>query len=347
MKKTVIDQQIQGVAASDGIAIGPAYCYLLPSLTIPIRERQTVDQEMSRFNTTIEQAQTELQNLYTQILKRIGEKEAAIFEAHQMMLADPVLAKKVRDKVEVGQIIEQAVVTAIEEVAELIANIPDELLAAREADVRDVGRRILRILLGIPDSSLANIRLPSIVIANDLSPSDTANLDPTLTLGFCTALGGLTSHSAILARTMGIPAIVALGDQLLKTVNNGSNLILDGNKGVMIINPHDETIERYQLEKQECEDRFFKIKALTLEPASTANGRTVEVAANIGDLESAHEAIKNGAEGISSPSSRRSSSEARPPLAAARQTHTGHSPWVFHRFSALLGSARVGFKSFP
>ena len=298
MKKTSKEMQVQGVAASDGIAIGPAYCYQLTSLIIPVRERQTVDQEMSRFNAAIEQAQIELQNLYAQISKRIGEKEATIFEAHQMMLADPVLAKKVKEKVEGGQIIEQAVVTAIEEVAGMIANLPDELLAARAADVRDVGRRILRILLGVPDSSLGNISVPSIVVAYDLSPSDTANLDPNLTLGFCTALGGLTSHSAILARTMGIPAIVALGDQLLKEATTGSHLVLDGTTGVMIIDPQDETIEKYQREKQKCEDRLFKIRALTLEPACTANGRSVEVAANIGDLESAREAIKNGAEGV-------------------------------------------------
>jgi phosphoenolpyruvate-protein phosphotransferase (PTS system enzyme I) len=117
-------------------------------------------------------------------------------------------------------------------------------------------------------------------------------------LGFCTALGGLTSHSAILARTMGIPAIVALGDALINTIQAGNKLILDGNEGVIIINSSDQTIQKYQGMKKGREDRLIKIRANVLEAARTANGRKVEVAANIGDLDSAHEAVNNGAEGV-------------------------------------------------
>ncbi len=236
---------MQGVAASNGIAIGPVYCYISPTLTIPDRKRQPVDQEMGRFSKAIDQAQEELKTILQLVSKRAGEKEAAIFEAHQMVLIDPMLAKKVRKAVEDGQIIEQAVGTAIEEVANMLAKMSNELFAARAADVRDVGRRILRILLGIPDTSLRNIRVPSIIAANDLSPSDTANLDPLMTLGFCTALGGLTSHSAILARTMGIPAVVALGESFINSMQDGNKLVLDGNEGVIIIHSSDKTIQQY------------------------------------------------------------------------------------------------------
>jgi phosphoenolpyruvate-protein phosphotransferase (PTS system enzyme I) len=298
MKKVVEELQVLGVAASSGIAIGPAYCYRTPALTIPDRERQTVGQEIARFNSAVDQAKGELQDLSDLVSKRIGEKEAAIFEAHQMMLVDPTLAKGVRAAVEKGQIIEQAVLTAVEEVAILLAAMSNELFAARAADVRDVGRRVLRILLGVPDMSLGNVRIPSIIIAGDLSPSDTANLDPHLTLGFCTALGGLTSHSAILARTMGIPAIVALGDQLLEVVSTGTELILDGKEGELVISPCDETVEKYERKKREHEKRMFMIKTLANEPARTANGRLVEVAANIGNLESCQDALNNGAEGV-------------------------------------------------
>ncbi len=296
---TLIEEiQMQGVAASNGIAIGPAYCFLSPTLTIPDRQRLTVDQEMALFFKAADQAQVELKILYEQVSKRIGEKEAAIFEAHQMVLVDPVLAKGVLRAVEEGQIIEQAVVNAIEEVAKMIAAMSNELFAARAADVRDVGRRVLRILLGVPDTSLNNVHVPSIIVANDLSPSDTANLDPQLTLGFCTTLGGLTSHSAILARTMGIPAIVALGDQLLKLIRTDTELILDGKEGIIIIHPSDESTKKYKGLNQEREERLIKIKANASEPACTANGRMVEVAANIGDLEFALDAINNGAEGV-------------------------------------------------
>ena len=289
---------VHGVAASNGISIGPAYCHLSPTLIIPNRERHSVDQEMGRFFKAIDQAQGELKALFEHVSRRTGEKEAAIFEAHQMVLIDPSLAKKIRKAVEDGQIIEQAVVTAIEEFANMLAGMSNELFATRAADVRDVGRRIVRILLGVPDTSLRNIREPSIIVANDLSPSDTANLDPLMTLGFCTALGGLTSHSAILARTMGTPAIVALGESSINTIKAGSKLILDGNEGVIIIHPSEQTIQKYQELKKGREDRLVKIRASALEAARTANGRRVEVAANIGDLDSAHEAVKNGAEGV-------------------------------------------------
>ena len=298
MTKINTELQIQGVAASDGIAIGPAYCYLSPVLTIPARDRQPVDQEMGRFTSAVEQAQAELQILHDLVSKRIGEEEAAIFEAHQMILVDPILAKGVRRAVEEGQIIEQAVLTAIEEVARMLAAMSNELFAARAADVRDVGRRVLRILLGVPDTSLSNIRKPSIIVANDLSPSDTANLEPHLTLGFCTALGGLTSHSAILARTMGLPAIVALGEQAIKAVTTDTSLILDGMLGKLVVHPDEDTIQKYKVVKQDQEEQLFKIRETASDPARTANGRLVEVAANIGNLGTAREAVNNGAEGV-------------------------------------------------
>ena len=298
MKMAVKELQIHGVAASNGIAIGPAYHYVVPDLTIPARERRAADQELACFNSAIEQAQTELQILYDQVSKRIGIEEASIFEAHQMILLDPVLAQGVRRSVEAGKIIEQAVVTATEELAKMIAGMSNELFAARAADVRDVGRRILRILLGVPDTSLGNVGIPSIIVAHDLSPSDTANLDPDLTLGFCTALGGLTSHSAILARTMGIPAVVALGDQLLSVVSTETKLILDGKQGTLVIHPKDDTVKKYTVDKKESEARLSVMKEKSSKPACTANGRLVEVAANIGNLESAREAVINGAEGV-------------------------------------------------
>ena len=214
--------RLQGIAASSGIAIGPAFCYAQPDLTVPKRKREAVKPELDRFDKACEQANNELQSLHDLLASRAGEQEAAIFEAHQMMLVDPMLTKKVRQAVESGQIIEQAVLSSTEEVAEMLAAMTDKLFAARAADVRDVGRRVLRILLGLPDTALNQVSVPSIIITRDLTPSDTASLDPQLTLGFCTVSGGLTSHSAILARTLGIPAIVALGEELLNAVSTGT-----------------------------------------------------------------------------------------------------------------------------
>ncbi|HUH97703.1 MAG TPA: phosphoenolpyruvate--protein phosphotransferase [Anaerolineales bacterium] len=289
---------LQGIAASSGIAIGPAYCYVPADLSIPARPCGPAEQELARFGPALEQARRELQDLHDSLVGRTGEAEAAIFEAQQMMLEDPTLEEKVREGVEAGQIIEQAVVRATDSLAGVLAAMPDPLFAGRAADVRDVGARILRILLELPDLSLGNVREPCIVVARDLTPSDTASLDPKLTLGFCTEAGGLTSHSAILARTLGIPAIVALGEGLLRRAPTGTPLVLDGETGKLLVSASGSTIEQYERARQEREVRRREVAGRAAEPARTANGRRVEVGANIGDAASARDAVANGAEGV-------------------------------------------------
>jgi phosphotransferase system enzyme I (PtsI) len=180
----------------------------------------------------------------------------------------------------------------------MLSGMSNELFAARAMDVKDVGRRVLRILLGLPDTALRAIQEPSIILADDLSPSDTASLDPKLTLGFVTAQGGLTSHSAILARTLGIPAIVGLGESILEAVLSQPMVALDGKEGVLVISPMPETIQLFKQRKAERELRLQVLKAAAEDDAYTANGRHVEVAANVGDVDSVRDAKGNGAEGI-------------------------------------------------
>ena len=287
-----------GIPASDGIAIGPTFCYIPAELTIPVRTAGTVDEEMARFDMARERARIELQGLYDAIEKRAGKEQASIFEAHQEMLFDPALEGKVRAEVELGQTVEQALVTAIEELAGLLAGMGDELFAARAQDVKDVGRRILRILLGLPDTALSAVTQPSIIIAEDLTPSDTASLDPKLTLGFITSQGGLTSHSAILARTLGLPAIVGMGNGLLEKVSSGTFIVMDGRTGEMIIEPDQETIGKYEQTKNQRESHLLILKSAAEKDAHTANGRRVEVAANVGEAASTRDAMDHGAEGI-------------------------------------------------
>lgn len=289
---------LKGIPASDGIAIGPAYCYVQPDLSISARVPESAEREFARFKSAREQAHGELQNLYDTVKERAGGEEAAIFEAHQMMLADPILEQKVRKQIEAGEIVEKAVLAANNQLADMLAGMADELFAARAMDVKDVASRILRILLGLPDTFLSAVKEPSIIVASDLTPSDTANLDPTLTLGFCTVHGGLTSHSAILARTLGIPAIIGLGESLLKSISSQTPLALDGKNGLLVITPTNATIEDFQQRKQKHESLLQVMKASAEKEARTANGRRVEVAANVGEAASARDAIKNGAEGI-------------------------------------------------
>ncbi len=292
------EQNFKGIPASDGIAIGPTFCYIPAQLNIPVCAAGTVDEEMSRFGMARERAHEELQSLYEAIEKRVGKEESAIFGAHQEMLSDPVLEDKVRTEVEFGRTVEQALVAAVDELASLLAGMGDELFAARALDVKDVGHRLLRILLGLPDTALSAVTEPSIIIAEDLTPSDTASLDPKLTLGFITAQGGLTSHSAILARTLGLPAIVGMGNSLLDKVSSGTFIMMDGRTGEMIIEPDQASITRYKHIKQQRESHLLTLKAAAEKDTLTANGRRVEVAANIGEALSARDATEYGAEGI-------------------------------------------------
>ncbi len=292
------EKNFKGIPASDGIAIGTVFCYIPTKLEIPVCAAGTVDEEMARFDAAREHARGELQNLFNAIEKRAGKEEASIFEAHQEMLSDPALEGKIREFVEIGQTAEQALVIATEELANLLASMDDELFASRALDVRDVGRRVLRIMLGFPDTALSAVTEPSIIIAEDLTPSDTASLDPKLTLGFITAQGGLTSHSAILARTLGLPAIVGMGNGLLDEVPSGTFIVMDGRTGEMILEPDDETVARYKQIKAHRDSHLQILKAAAEKDAHTANGRRVEVAANVGEASSARDAMENGAEGI-------------------------------------------------
>lgn len=292
------EKSFKGIPASDGIAIGPVFCYIPAELTVPVRAAGSAEEELARFDAARERARVELQGLYDSIEKRAGKEEASIFVAHQEMLYDPALEGKIREFVEIGQTAEQALVNATDELADLLASINDELFAARALDVKDVGRRVLRILLGLPDTALGAVSEPSIILAEDLTPSDTASLNPSLTLGFITAQGGLTSHSAILARTLGLPAIVGMGNGLLDHVSNGAFIVMDGRSGEMILEPNQETITRCKQIKAQRESQLQILKSAALKDARTVEGRRVEVAANVGEAASARDAIEHGAEGI-------------------------------------------------
>ncbi len=289
---------VKGIGTSEGVVIGPAFCYAPAEVALPDRRPESMEREYGRFQTAIAAARSELQTITEQMAQRAGEEQAKIFEAHMMMLEDPMLDDSVKEQLAGGQTIEQAVVNATEAIAEMLSSLEDELFAARAADVKDVGRRIIRILLDVPDTSLNAIPEPAIIVAEDLTPSDTASLVPEMTLGFCTAVGGLTSHTAILARTLGIPAVVGIGNEAVFAIANGDILILDGQSGEIIVDPAPETINDYSQKGQEQAQRFEAMRIEAQEETYTADGRRVEVFANIGDLASAKQALKHGAEGV-------------------------------------------------
>jgi phosphotransferase system enzyme I (PtsI) len=289
---------LTGIAASPGIAIGPARVYRATDPPLPPRAPGGIEDEWARFERALAAAGEELTELQRNAAERAGSHEASIFMAHQMMIQDPLLAGGVRDRLSKGATAEQAVSEVARQIADQLAAMTDPLFAARAADVRDVGRRVVRILLGHPATSLDDLRAPSIIVADDLTPSDTVSLNPNMTLGFCTAAGGVTSHTAILARTLGLPAVVALGETLLDSIADGDKVILDGGEGLVRVTPSAQRLAEAREQQKDQQRQAHAWAAASRHEARTADGRRVEVAANVGDRTSAGQAAASGAEGI-------------------------------------------------
>ncbi len=295
-------KQIQAVPAAAGIAIGPLY--QLKNSTVAI-EDMTSDTpvvadpatEKERLESAIEEGRSELKATSAQLEERLGKDEAAIFEAHLEILNDPELAQAAHDYIEQGQSANRAWQTAFNNVAETLASLSDETLAARATDIRDVGNRVLRIMSGAPSTDPNLPDHPVILIGPDLTPSDTVALDPDLVLGFCTAHGGATGHTAILARALGLPAIVGAGEGVLQ-LDNGTQAILNGETGLLQLEPDEATLNEAQKRQQVLQTRSAAEMAAAQSPAITTDGHHVEVVANIGNLAEAKQAIKFGAEGV-------------------------------------------------
>jgi phosphotransferase system enzyme I (PtsI) len=288
----------KGIAASDGIALGPVFFYRPLKLEVTARVPGPVEDEILRFERACAQAEGELDVLKSDVMSRCDLETAAIFDAHKLMVADPMLHEAVQSHLNTGMMVEAAVQHASEELATMLAAMESEVFAAREADMRDVGRRLLRILLGVHDLSAEGLCCPSVIVAHDLTPSDTASFRPEWLLGFCTAGGGLTSHVTILARTLGLPAVVGLGKEAVDQIPDGVPLVLDGTRGQVVLNPAGATLERYEVARVKASARLEAVRADSSKDALTANGRRVEVGANIGNAESAREAVRFGAEGV-------------------------------------------------
>lgn len=290
---------ITGIPASYGIAIGPVFLYVQAVLDYERCEADDPEKEWARFETAQESAKQQLDQVYQKALAETGEEQAEIFSAHTLMVEDPELVGGIRSLVfDDGLNIEAAVSDTIENFAAMLEAIDDEYLSARALDIRDVGMRLMRNLLGVTDSPTKNLTKPSIIVAKDLTPSDTILMDKTYVLGFCTAEGGATSHTAILARNLGIPAVVGAGETILKEASKAEMLVVDGDAGEMILDPDESTLEEFQIRQE----KFLKMKDLVgtvaHEPAVTLDGHQVEVVANIGSVEDTQDALDAGAEGV-------------------------------------------------
>ncbi len=287
---------LTGIAASQGIAIGPAFVYRPEPLTFERHMIQTPMAEVERLLQAIEAVQAMLVKLQEQTQETIGHEEAQIFEAHRMFLTDPVFADEIKQIIQDESINAEA---AVDRVAnELIAQfdaLDDDYFRQRKGDIKDVAQRLLRQLLGLEETTLSALTQPAVIIAHDLTPSDTASLNRKMALGLCTEIGSSTSHTAILSRSLDIPAVVGL-DQI--EISSGVTVIIDGSAGQLIIDPDEATLSTYQArQKAHRQARALEL-AQAHEPALTADGVEIEVVANIGSVTDAHYALEMGAKGV-------------------------------------------------
>lgn len=286
-----------GIATSPGIAIGPVFQYR-PSLPeITTRKVEDSDGEWLRLQGAISHAQEEIERLHTLAVAQVGSKEAAIFEAHLLFLQDPALVDESRSRILAQKInADAAWQQVIEETADIYRGLEDSYMQGRAGDVLDVGQRVLQELLGLEQPQL-DLTEPVILLAADLTPSDTAQLDPAKVLGICTELGGATSHSAILARALGIPAIVGLGPGLAM-LQAGQTVALDGSTGKLWSELDQQRLETLEKKRQEWLTKQKKAKATGQAAAVTQDGQRLEIAANIGGPQDAAIALQFGAEGV-------------------------------------------------
>jgi multiphosphoryl transfer protein len=288
---------LQGIPASPGHAVGPALPYR-PAM--PEVEVRTVDDpagEWQRFQRAVATALAEIEQLVAQTAATAGQAEAAIFEAHALFLQDPALLESVGRQIRAERRnAEAAWQAAIEETASRFRALDDEYMRARAADALDVGRRVLGHLVDAP-LTLPPFPEPSILVAADLTPSDTAQLQPGMVLGICTERGGATAHSAILARALGIPAVVGAGPALQR-VENGQTIGLDGGSGAIWLAPDEERLATLREQQEAWRASQEAARRAGQEPGRTADGRRIEVVANIGSPQDVATALAYGAEGV-------------------------------------------------
>jgi len=289
--------RLKGIAAAPGLAAGPAAIWEEETLLIPHRTDADPAAEARRLEAAREQVRTDLEQVRLKIAAEASAEEAAIFEAHALILSDASLLRRAQAGIDNQINAEAAWEEAVEFFASQLSSLPDPTLSARAADVRDVGRRVVRKLMGRGDEAGLRLTLPSVVVARDLAPSQTAGLRRDLVLAFCTAEGGPTSHTAILARALSLPAVVGLGKQIL-SLPPGTDLLVDGSRGEVIAGPSEGEARAFR-DRGEAEDERSKAElAQAAEPAVTLDGHRVEIVANVGSPEDAATALRCGAEGI-------------------------------------------------
>ena len=287
---------LKGIAASPGIALGTIFRYERVQFSVDTSPPTQVDKEISAIEAAIESARTELSTMATTMETQGRADDAQILYIQLEFLEDPSFGDEIVSKVKDGSTRAVHAVTLVrDELVEEFSQIEDEYFRDRMTDIKDLAHRLLGILTGQRGLSLDTIDEPCIILADDLTPSDTVLLNPEKALALCTELGSATSHTAILSRSLGIPAVVGVGKTSLST---GTQIILDALTGKVLVDPSDQTIEEYRELQSQYLERKERLLETAHEPAVTKDGKEIEIAANIGTLSDARQAVANGADGV-------------------------------------------------
>ena len=291
--------RLNGVAASEGVAVGPAFVHV-PRELKPEREsisKDAVEEELGRFQSAVETVTRKLSETAERLREGGSESEAGIFEAHVEMAEDPEFQSDVEERVRDLKSPEVAVISVGEEYASMFAGMEDEYMAARADDVRDVASQIAAELMGGGATGLESLAEPSVILAVNLAPSDTARIPKGMGLGFLISEGSKTSHVSIMARSMGIPAVVGVGSELGEALN-AEVVALDGGEGYAIVDPDPQTLSAFEDKQKQMAAEAALLEEYKHREARTSDGRRIEVSANIGSAKDAEEALSWGAEGV-------------------------------------------------
>lgn len=288
----------KGIGASPGIALGKALVLKEAELVIERKSIHDVQAEINKLEDAVKISKEELVKVKEKAFNELGEHEAQIFEAHLLVLEDPELLDSTIAKIQDEKVNAEYALNEVKETfVSLFESMDNEYMRERAADIKDVTNRILRHILGVKVVDLANLDEEVILVAHDLTPSDTATMNKKMVLGFLTDIGGRTSHTAIMARTLEIAAVVGLSSAT-ETIKDGDFIVFNGTTGEVIVNPSEEVIENYRDLKKEYEDYKESLKLLKGQQTITLDGRHIELAGNIGSPKDVEGLINNDAEGV-------------------------------------------------
>ena len=279
----------KGIAASKGYAIGKVFLQEHEEIVITDAKVTDVAAEKERMQKALDESRVQLESIKAKALEEMGAEKAEVFEAHITLLDDPEFTGAMMMEIENNSVTNTFVA--------IFESMEDAYMRERAADIKDVSKRILANLSGIGADAFAITEANTVVVAHDLTPSDTAQLDRSKVVGFITNIGGRTSHAAIMARTLEIPAVLGLGD-ITDCVKTGDTVIVDGITGDVIINPSEEVLAEYQAKKEKFQAEQEELKKLIDVKTTTKSGRRIEVCGNIGKPEDVLGVIANGGDGV-------------------------------------------------